>query len=88
MKITADKIIGDIVTTDIEVSNGATLTIHAIFNGKMKINKDSIVIVHGIVNGFIVNEGLCKIFGVVNGELIEQGGQFIIDEKASINSKQ
>jgi hypothetical protein len=82
--VTSDRIIGDIVTSEIDVSNGATLTIRGIVNGNIKIHKSSTVIIEGIVNGNIINGGLCKIYGMVNGIPIEQGGEFVIDKKAQI----
>ena len=84
--IQENKRIGNIVTADIEVSNSSTLIVGGIVNGQITIHKLATVIVDGIVNGDIVNAGVCKIFGTINGRLIENNGHFEIDKDALINS--
>lgn len=83
--INQDTQIGNISNDEIKVSNESTLIISGIQNGNLFINKGSTIIIHGTVNGNIVNEGICKIFGVIHGDLIKQGGQFHIDKGALIN---
>jgi hypothetical protein len=83
--IQENKRIENIVTTDIEVSNSSTLIIGGIVNGQINIHKSATVIIDGIVNGKIINAGNCKVFGTINGNLIENGGQFEIDKDALIN---
>lgn len=83
--IQENKRIENIVTADIEVSNSATLIVGGIVNGQIIIHKLATVLVDGIVNGNIVNAGVCKIFGIINGKLIENNGQFEIDKDALIN---
>lgn len=79
--------IGNIVTSNIEVCNTFTLSVIGIVDGDIKINNSATVVVYGTVNGNIINNGLCQIFGRVNGSLVEMNGRFEIDKHALINSK-
>ena len=68
----------------VTVDKNSTLLVYGMVNGNVTINSGCSLIIYGIVNGDIVNAGTCKVFGVVDGKLIRQGGHFEIDDKAII----
>lgn len=73
------------ITGNVTVDNASNFIIQGMVNGNLTVQCNSTLLVHGTINGNIINSGLCKVFGVVNGKLIENGGSFYIDSKAHIN---
>ncbi len=85
LKIDSDTIILGMISGNVTVENSAILEIHGTINGNINIGADTLVIIQGRVSGNIVNKGTCEIYGSITGELIKEGGEFMIDEKAIIN---
>jgi len=73
------------VSGNISVSQSVEFIVHGTVNGNIVVQNNSLLIIHGTVNGNIINSGLCKIFGMINGKLIDKGGNFEIDPNAMIN---
>ncbi len=73
------------VTGNVTVDNASNFIVYGMINGDVIVQVNSALLVHGTINGNIVNSGLCKVFGIVNGKLIDKGGRFDIDSKAVIN---
>ncbi|EKT3958483.1 hypothetical protein NTJ28_002499 [Flavobacterium psychrophilum] len=73
------------VTGNVTVDNASNFIVHGMVNGNVIVQVGATLLVHGTINGNIINSGLCKVFGVVNGKLIDNGGSFDIDSKAHIN---
>lgn len=83
MRIEENLTIQNIVTENITVINSAELVVLGTVNGNITIESDSSSIIHGTVNGAIYNYGNCKIFGIINGNVI--GNNIEIDSNAIIN---
>ncbi len=78
------KLLG-MITGNVVIDNSSNFIVHGTINGSIMINEGSSLFTYGTINGDIINHGECKIYGIVNGKLIQSGGQFDIDNKAIIN---
>lgn len=98
MKTNFDKIDADIVIDKdmanhgmingkITIVNKSKLTLHGMINGNVFIQPDSELICHGTINGNIFNDGIFRLFGTLNGRIIETNGESFIDKNAQINEK-
>jgi hypothetical protein len=79
-----DVTITGILNGNIEVNSSNTLAITGIVNGNVTIHTSATVLITGILNGSIFNQGICEIIGTIHGELVENGGKFIIAKDAVI----
>lgn len=88
MQIDTDVIITGIVTGNIVIERGGLLILTGMGNGRITVNQSGKCEVHGMFNGIIENNGgILNIFGVVNGSIIENSGNTIIDTNAVIKVK-
>ena len=81
------KLVG-MISGNVSLENSTDFLIEGFINGDITVQSNSTLIVHGTINGNIINAGLVKIFGRINGKLIENGGSFEIDPKAIIKTKE
>ena len=96
MRVIENKIEGEtIIAEDTElrgmivgstvVENGITLQLHGMIVGNLILEKSSLVYLYGAISGDITNKGgYLEIHGFVNGKVIREGGETIIDPKAVI----
>ena len=85
--INSDANLHGMISGNVSIEKPAVFMVHGMVNGNITIQNNSTLIVHGTINGNIINMGHCKIFGMVDGSLIENGGKFDIDPKAQISSR-
>ncbi|MEP6675940.1 MAG: hypothetical protein ABJA78_12320 [Ferruginibacter sp.] len=83
--IDCDTVLYGIISGDVIVINEANFIVTGMINGSITIEKKSAVTINGTLNGNINNSGNCKITGIVNGDLIKNGGRFNISSEALIN---
>lgn len=67
------------------VSENILLQMHGMIIGNLILKVDSEVYLHGMVNGDVINKGgYLKVFGIVNGKLIRESGDTVVDPKAIV----
>ena len=64
------------------------LQLHGMIIGDLILEENSTVYLHGMVNGNITNNGgYLGVFGIVNGKIIRESGDTIIDSNARIRDR-
>lgn len=98
MKVILGKIEGDaIINEDTQlfgmivgsttISEKASLQLHGMIIGNLILKEDSKVYLHGMVNGDVINKGgYLEIFGIVNGKIIREKGETIVDSQAIVRA--
>ena len=67
------------------VSRNSVLQLHGMVMGDLILEENSTVYLHGMVNGNVINNGgYLEVFGTVNGKVIRESGETIIDFNAAI----
>ena len=67
------------------VSLNSILQLHGMIIGDLILEESSTVYLHGMVNGNVINNGgYLKVFGTVNGKVIRESGETIIDSNSVI----
>lgn len=67
------------------VSENTVLQLHGTIIGNLILKEDSTAYLHGMVNGDVINKGgHLEVFGTVNGKVIRENGETIVDSKAIV----
>jgi len=98
MKVIRDKVEGETVLTEgtellgmivgkTTVSEDTLLKLHGMIVGDLILEKGSTVYLHGTVNGDVINRGgVLQVFGIVNGRIVRQSGETVVDSKALVRN--
>jgi hypothetical protein len=96
MNIINDKVVGEIILNEntelhgmivgnTTVTEGILLKLHGMIIGDLILEKDSTVYLHGMTKGDVINRGeILKVYGMVNGRIIRQDGETLVDSKAVV----
>lgn len=71
---------------DITIKNSVMVIINDTINGDITIEKYSRVILYGKLNGSIINNGICEVYGEVNGKISDHNQNVLIDANAIIRN--
>ncbi len=85
LEITESSSIAGQVHGCVTVKSKINLQIHGTVVGKLIIQENAEVFIHGVLNGHIINEGSLYVFGTVNGDVTTKAnGRVHIDPKATV----
>ena len=96
MKVITDKIISDTIISEdtqlhgmiigrITVVEGVIFHLHGMVIGDLMLREKATVYLHGMVNGNVINKGgYLEVFGCINGRLVRESGETIVDTQAIV----
>lgn len=76
-----------IIAGNVRVQNSVTFIINGTIVGDLIIENNSRAIIYGTVIGNVQNNGVCEIYGIVDGNLIGLNQSIFIDQNAIIHRK-